>query len=78
MNGIIECHFGEMHDNRYNIVTTTSKASLCNGSENWIINKRDTQKLKAAQMKFLRPWLGHPRLDSRETLASVTYLKWTT
>jgi hypothetical protein len=41
----------------------TSKASLCYGSENWIINKWDAQKLGAAQMRFLRPLLGLTRLD---------------
>jgi hypothetical protein len=33
------------------------------GRENWIINKRDAQKLEAAQMRFLRPLLGLTRLD---------------
>jgi hypothetical protein len=41
----------------------TSKASLCYGSEDWIINKRDAQKLEAAQMRLLRPLLGLKRLD---------------
>jgi hypothetical protein len=41
----------------------TSKASLCYGSENWIINKRDARKLEAAQMRFLRPLLELTRLD---------------
>jgi hypothetical protein len=36
---------------------------LCYGSENWIINKRDAQKLGAAQMRLLRPLLGLARLD---------------
>jgi hypothetical protein len=33
------------------------------GSEAWVINKRDAQKLEAAQMRFLRPLLGCTRLD---------------
>jgi hypothetical protein len=41
----------------------TSKAALCYGSEVWIVNKRDSQKLEAAQMRFLRPLLGLTRLD---------------
>jgi hypothetical protein len=45
---------------QYNI---TSKASLCRGSENLVINKGDAQKLEAAQMRFLRPLLGLTRLD---------------
>jgi hypothetical protein len=36
---------------------------LCYGSENWFINKRDAQKLEAAQMRFLRPLFGLTRLD---------------
>jgi hypothetical protein len=40
-----------------------SKAGLCCGSENWIINKRDAQKLEAAQMRFLGPLLELTRLD---------------
>jgi hypothetical protein len=41
----------------------TFKAALCYGSENWIINKTDAQKLDAEQMRFLRPLLGLTRLD---------------
>jgi hypothetical protein len=33
------------------------------GSEVWVINKRDAQKLEAAQMSFLRPLLGFTKLD---------------
>jgi hypothetical protein len=40
--------------------STTSKASLCYGSENGIINKRDAPKPEAAQMIFVRPLLGPP------------------
>jgi hypothetical protein len=36
---------------------------MCYGGEKWIINKRDAQKLEAAQMRFLRPLLGLTRLD---------------
>jgi hypothetical protein len=41
----------------------TSKASPCYGGENWIINKRDAQKLEAAEMRFLGTLLGLTRLD---------------
>jgi hypothetical protein len=41
----------------------TSKAALSYGSENWIISKRDAQKLEAAQTRFLGPLLGLTRLD---------------
>jgi hypothetical protein len=33
----------------------TSKSALSYGSEMWILNRRDTGKLEAAQMRFLRP-----------------------
>jgi hypothetical protein len=38
--------------------------ALC-GGENWIINKRDAQKLEAVQMRFLRPLLGLTRFDDQ-------------
>jgi hypothetical protein len=50
-------------DTKLRLHNVTSKASLCYGSENWIINKRDAQKLEVAQMRFLRPLLGLTRLD---------------
>jgi hypothetical protein len=45
-----------------------SKPALFYGSEAWVINKRDAQKLEAAQMKFLRPLLGFTRLDHQRNL----------
>jgi hypothetical protein len=65
MNGIIKRHFGKQvtTDTKLRLHNITSKASLCYGSENCIINKRDAQKLEAAQMRFLRPLLGLIRLD---------------
>jgi hypothetical protein len=41
----------------------SSKASLCYGSESWIISKRDDQKLAAAQMGIFRSLLVVERLD---------------
>jgi hypothetical protein len=65
MNGIIKQHFGKSMtiDTKLRIHNITSKAALCYGSEVWIINKIDTQKLEAVQMRFLRPLLGLTRLD---------------
>jgi hypothetical protein len=65
MNGIIKRHFGKNMtvDTKLRIHNIASKAALCYGSEVWIINRRDTQKLEAAQMRFLRPLLGLTRLD---------------
>jgi hypothetical protein len=50
-------------DTKLRLRNITSKASLCYGSENWIISKRDAQKLVAAQMRILRPLLRRTRLD---------------
>jgi hypothetical protein len=63
MNGIIKRHFGKRMtiDTKLRIHNITSKAALCYGSEAWIINKRDAQKLEAAQMR-LRPLLDLTRL----------------
>jgi hypothetical protein len=59
--------FQETYDNRYKIMAAyniTSKASLSYGSGNWIINKRDSQKVEAAQMRLLKKsLLGLTRLD---------------
>jgi hypothetical protein len=59
-------------DTKLRIRNITSKAALCYGSEVWIINKRDAQKLEAAQMIFLRPLLGLKDWTAKETLTSVT------
>jgi hypothetical protein len=40
-----------------------SKPALKYGSETWVMNKRDTQRLEAAQMRFIRPLLVYKRLD---------------
>jgi hypothetical protein len=54
MNGIIKRHFRKhmTTDTKLRLHNITSKASLCYGNENWIINKR---RQKTAQMRFLRP-----------------------
>jgi hypothetical protein len=65
LNGIIKRHFGKHVTTRIKLRlhNITSKASLCYGSEDWILYKRDAQKLEAAQMRFLRPLLGLTILD---------------
>jgi hypothetical protein len=50
-------------DPKLRLHNITSKTSLCYGSENWTISKRDAQKLEAAQIRYLRPLLGLTRLD---------------
>jgi len=59
-------------DTKLQLYNVTSKGGLCYGSENWIINKGDAQKLKAAQMRFFRPLLGLQDWIARETLTHVT------
>jgi hypothetical protein len=70
MNGIIKHHFGKhmTPDTKLRPYNIISKASLCYSSEIFIINKTDAQKLKAAQMRLLRPQLGLQDWTARETL----------
>jgi hypothetical protein len=77
MNGIIKRHFRKQMttDTKLRLHNITSKTSLCYGSETWTINKRDAQKLEAAQMRFLRPLLGLTRLDSQRNLEIRNSLK---
>jgi hypothetical protein len=65
MNRIIKRHFGKHMtiDTKLRIHNITSKAALCYGSKVWTINKRDSQKLEAAQMRFLTPLLDLTRLN---------------
>jgi hypothetical protein len=65
MDRIIKRHFGKhvTGDTKLRLHNITCYASLCYGSEICIINKREAQKLEAAQMRFLRPLLGLTRLD---------------
>ena len=44
----------------------TAKAALKFGSEAWVLKKREEQRLKAAQMKFLRHLLGITKLDKEK------------
>jgi len=41
----------------------TAKAALKFGSEDWVLKKREKQRLEAAQMKFLGHLLGITKLD---------------
>jgi hypothetical protein len=77
MNGIIKCHFGKhmTTDTKLWIHNITSKAALCHGSEVWIINKRNAQKLEVVQMRFLRPLLGLTRLDRQRNFDIRNRLK---
>jgi hypothetical protein len=77
MNGIIKHHFGKHMtiDTKLQIHNITSKAALCYGSEVWIINKRDAQKLQVAQMRFLRPLIGLTRFDCQRNCDICNRLK---
>ena len=44
----------------------TAKAALKFGSEAWVLNKREEQRLETAQMKFLRHLLGITKLDKEK------------
>jgi len=44
----------------------TAKAALKFGSEAWVLEKREEQRLEAAQMKFLRLLLGITKLDKEK------------
>jgi hypothetical protein len=65
MNGIIKCHLGKQMTTytKLRLHNITSKAGSCYGNENWITNKKEAQKLEAAQMRFLRPLFGLTKLD---------------
>ena len=43
-----------------------AKATLKFGNEAWVLNKREEQRLEAAQMKFLTHLLGITKLDKEK------------
>jgi hypothetical protein len=64
LNGVIKRHFGKQMSTETKLrLHICSKPALFYGSEACVINKREAQKLEAAQMRFLRPLLGFTRLD---------------
>jgi hypothetical protein len=50
------------------IHSITEKTTFKHGSETWVLNKRDKQRLEAAQMRFLRPLLGYTKLDRQRNV----------
>ena len=44
----------------------TAKAALKFGSEDWVMKKREEQRLEEAQMKFLRHLLGITKIDKEK------------
>jgi len=68
INGVIRRHFGKQMNKgtKLRIYNITAKAVLKFGSEAWVLKKREKQRLKAAQMKFLRHLLGITKLDKEK------------
>ena len=53
-------------ETKLRIHNITAKAALKFGSEAWVLKKKEEQRLKAAQMKFLRHLLGITKLDKEK------------
>jgi len=68
INGEIRRHFGKQmsKERKLRIHNITAKAALKFGSEAWVLKKREEQRLEAAQMKFLRHFLGITKLDTEK------------
>ena len=54
INGAIRRHFGKQMniETKLRIHNITAKAALKFGSENWVLQKREEQRIEAAQIKF--------------------------
>jgi len=52
-------------ETKLRIHNITANAALQFGSEAWVLNKREQQRLEAAQMKFLRHLLGITKLKEK-------------
>jgi hypothetical protein len=57
--------FNEIKLRIYNV--TAKAASKC-GSEAWVLNKRDKQRLESKQMRFIRPLLRYMKLDRQRNI----------
>ena len=68
INCAIRRHFGKQMDKetKLRIHNITAKAALKFGSEDWVLKKREKQRLEAAQMKFLRHLLVITKLDKEK------------
>jgi len=64
----IRRHFGKQinEETKLRIHNITAKVTLKFGSEAWVLEKREEQRLEAAQMKFLRHLLGITKLDKEK------------
>jgi hypothetical protein len=70
MNGIIKRNFGKQMSNqtKLRIHNITAKTALKYGNETSMLNKRDKQRLEAAQIRFLRSLLGYTKLDRQRNV----------
>ena len=68
INGTIRIYFGKKinKETKLRIHNITAKAAVKFGSEAWVQKKREEQRLEAAQMKFLRHFLGITKLDKEK------------
>jgi len=59
MNGVIRRHFVKQMNKETNlsIPNITAKAALKYGSGNWILKKREEQRLEAPEIKFFGNYL---------------------
>ena len=53
-------------ETKLRIHNITAKAALKFGSEAWVLKKREERRVEAAQMKFLRHFLGITKLDKEK------------
>jgi hypothetical protein len=68
LKAVIRRHFGKQmnKETTLRIHNITAKAALKFGSEAWVLEKREEQRLEAAQMKFLKHLLGITKLDKEK------------
>ena len=55
-------------ETKLRIHNITAKTALTFGREAWVLEKREEQRLEAAQMKFLRHLLGITKLDKEKNV----------
>ena len=53
-------------ETKLRIQNITAKAAMKFGSEDWVLRKKEEQRLEAAQMEFLRHLLGITKLDKEK------------
>jgi len=68
INGALGRRFGKQmnKETKLRIHNITAKAALKFGSEAWVLKKREERRVEAAQMKFLRHFLGITKLDKEK------------